>query len=71
MNKRRTFALFRVLLTAGDFSVRERQQRGVQRMLSVSEDGIPPVHLLHDVRVHTVLLRGREDVKSHFGASVR
>ena len=27
-------------------------------MLSVSEDGVPPVHLLHDVWVHTVLLRG-------------
>lgn len=32
-------------------------------MLSVSEDGVPPVHLLHHLRVHTVFLsapRSRE-----------
>lgn len=44
-------------LTAGDLPVRERQQGGVQWMLGVSQDGVPPVHLLHDIWVHTVLLR--------------
>lgn len=50
-------------LTAGDLSVRERQQRGVQRMLGVSKDGVPPVHLLHDFWVQAVLLRGRNKRK--------
>lgn len=50
--------LVRVSLTAGDFPVRERQQRGVQGMLGVSQNGVPPVHLLHDFWVHAVLLQG-------------
>lgn len=29
----------------------------MQGMLGVSEDGVPAVHLLHDVWVHAVLLR--------------
>lgn len=32
-------------------------------MLSVSEDGVPPVHLLHNIWVYTVLLRGHIDAK--------
>lgn len=47
-------------LTAGDLSIGERQKRGVQRMLSVSEDGVPPVHLLHYFWVDAVLLRGEQ-----------
>lgn len=32
----------------------------MQRVLRVSEDGVPPVHLLHNVWVHTVLLKGTQ-----------
>lgn len=38
-------------------------------MLSVSEDGVPPVHLLHDVWVHAVLLRGHKEIKFNLGES--
>lgn len=44
-------------LTAGDLAVRQRQERCVQRVLGISEDGVPPVHLLNYFWVHTVLLR--------------
>lgn len=55
-----------LLLTAGDLSVRERQQRGVKRMLGVSKDGVPPVHLLDYVWVHTVFLRRHDEMKLNF-----
>lgn len=44
-------------LTTEDLSIRQRQQRGVQWVLSVSENGISPVHLIYYLRVHAVLLR--------------
>lgn len=32
-------------------------------MLSVSEDGVSPVHLLHNIWVYAVLLRGHKETK--------
>lgn len=46
-----------------DVSVGQRQQRRVQRVVAVAQDGVPLVDLLHHLRVETVLLhRGDESV---------
>lgn len=48
-----------------DVSVGQRQQRRVQRVVAVAEDGVPLVDLLHHLQVQTVLLqRGAEPVVS-------
>lgn len=39
-----------------DISIGQREQRRMQRMLGVSEDGVPPVRLLHSFHIQTALL---------------
>lgn len=39
-----------------DISIGQREQRRMQRMLGISEDGVPPVSLLHGFHIQTALL---------------
>lgn len=47
---------FSALTVDVDISVGQREQRRMQRMLGVSEDGVPPVGLLHSFNIQTALL---------------
>lgn len=52
------------LTAEADVSVGQRQERGVQRVVGVTEDGVPLVNLLHHSRVQAVLLRNRGAVRA-------
>lgn len=45
-------------------SVGQGQQRGVQGVVRVAEDGVPLVNLLHDIGVQAVLLENRRPGKA-------
>lgn len=47
-----------------DVSIGQGQQRRVQGVVRVAEDGVPLVNLLHHVGVQAVLLENREPAKA-------